>query len=1117
MHYWTHTFKASHNLSDPNPHYVPRPTLVYEIASALANTHAVVICGPGGFGKSQIAKAYAHEGIHLGKYMFTWHINANSDTELKLSYRQLAARFNLDIDKAALPDIIKRVHSCICNDEGLGDWLLVYDDFKNEESIYSLLSEGFPQPRPGTTGHVMITSRWQTWGRIAAVQADVYTDDEAESYVGKLLTAITEHDNQLLCREMGKHPLALSQTVGYILRSKKPVIDFIADFKESKALRLVRNRKHTDDYIDTVDGIVELAMKETDATCPFARVLLEHIAVAAAAPIRLSVLEALTNELQSMNSFTESIKISEELGLLLKITEQGIVKYQMHPLTSQAIYCLNSSCLLNINWMKVLNAFFSQSLTAPNVKRLCEELIPNVEKLCLKDHLCHDLCHNNMTARCAYVTGIRIQELGDYFLSENLFIMSLELYLRKPGTEIRQIALATEALGLSKYYQGHYNNALIIFQESFLLQIKFLSHFEVNFANCVISIASTYSALGKNNLALKLLHFALGILEQHVSKNQQHLATALNNIGNIFTTLGDYNAAIICLSQSHSILEQVFGAGHFKLVPTIVNIGSVKSIMGKFSEAIHLYEKALNIFQNVMGNEHFIIANILNFIGESHISLGNFQIALDTYEKALKIFRKKHLCDHIEVANIYLSIGDVFYKMGKYYEALDYYYRTLAMQINILGTEHASVATTYNNIGIVKKLLGNFDDALNMFSEALTIRRSSFGDKHAKVAVTMGCIGSVYTILGNHDIALKMLEESYAIFIYQYGYNHVDTAKLVGRIGHVHLTTGNLSLALEKYQQAHSILIGVLGKQHVDVLSSSISIGQIYIFQGDFRKALDIGVKTFTATQHTFGNDYIAAIALAIIGRAHCGLKNYTTALDNLIESRRQLTAVLNTESMDIIFVSLWIAQVYNSQGIFKNALEMYEYVKPRLKQPQSYKICLTEMADIYVENLQQFDKGLDLYHELLRFQKEELGANHVQLFVTYQKIAGIYIIQGNYHGYMKTTDEFNRIRTANHDYKPERRNIHVDHCAHTTCSNAMLAHNSFKDIMNMAFEIHGAHQAPTIIFLTHMRDAFRWSGNRMKAIHFAVKLEEVLSEVHGASHFLTVEARSIASSICRQ
>jgi MoxR-like ATPase len=57
---------TQHNLDRRNPLFEARPALVAQITSALDLHRAAVIAGPGGMGKSQLAKHFAHAALDSG-------------------------------------------------------------------------------------------------------------------------------------------------------------------------------------------------------------------------------------------------------------------------------------------------------------------------------------------------------------------------------------------------------------------------------------------------------------------------------------------------------------------------------------------------------------------------------------------------------------------------------------------------------------------------------------------------------------------------------------------------------------------------------------------------------------------------------------------------------------------------------------------------------------------------------------------------------------------------------------------------------------------------------------------------------------------------------------------
>jgi hypothetical protein len=119
-------------------------------------TTTVAITGLGGIGKTQLVLDYLYG--RRNHYPIVWWIRAESNDTLLEDVVNLATP--LGIERREPPDYdadARAVQSYLENDER---WLLVFDNASDPNVVEVLL------PRT-TAGHVVITSRYQDWSRIA--------------------------------------------------------------------------------------------------------------------------------------------------------------------------------------------------------------------------------------------------------------------------------------------------------------------------------------------------------------------------------------------------------------------------------------------------------------------------------------------------------------------------------------------------------------------------------------------------------------------------------------------------------------------------------------------------------------------------------------------------------------------------------------------------------------------------------------------------------------------------------------------------------------------------------------------------------------------------------------
>ncbi len=265
-----------------NPNFTGREELLAGVESALARggqaalTQAIV--GLGGIGKTQLALEYAYR--HAGDYQVIWWVRSEEPTQLAADYAALAGPLDLPekaaSDQSAAIDAVRRWL------ERKAGWLLILDNVPAPEAVLDYLPQG--------GGHVLLTSRDQNWGRVAApVSVPVLPQEEAVALLGKR-TGWTGPEVGVLAEELGQLPLALEQAAAYAAATGCRVTTYLDLFRFRRQALLQRARP-PEGYQGTVTSTWSLAMAEAAAECPAAAGLLTLCAYLAPDGIPLSLVQ----------------------------------------------------------------------------------------------------------------------------------------------------------------------------------------------------------------------------------------------------------------------------------------------------------------------------------------------------------------------------------------------------------------------------------------------------------------------------------------------------------------------------------------------------------------------------------------------------------------------------------------------------------------------------------------------------------------------------------------------------------------------------------------------------------------------------------------------------------
>ncbi|MEV5984784.1 FxSxx-COOH system tetratricopeptide repeat protein [Streptomyces sp. NPDC052051] len=184
---------------------------------------AVVLLGPGGFGKTQLALEYVHR--FAGEYDIVWWVNAAQRVTAREQFAELASRLGLP-DAGDLAATIKAVRREL--DRTIRPWLMVLDGAEDPDRVLDLLPEG--------RGHVLITTYRTDWGAHAeTVTIPVFERQESVAFVGRRTARLSDEQAERLAEAVEDMPLLLDQTATWLdLNPAVPVDAYLRDIRDGR-------------------------------------------------------------------------------------------------------------------------------------------------------------------------------------------------------------------------------------------------------------------------------------------------------------------------------------------------------------------------------------------------------------------------------------------------------------------------------------------------------------------------------------------------------------------------------------------------------------------------------------------------------------------------------------------------------------------------------------------------------------------------------------------------------------------------------------------------------------------------------------------------------------------
>jgi hypothetical protein len=273
-----------------NLNFTGREELLHDLHTKLTSGQPAALTqaikGLGGVGKTQLAVEYAYR--HEEEYQVIWWIRSEEATTLAADYAALAPALALPGETIADQNIVREVVWRWL--EQHQDWLLIFDNADDP----ALLRPYLPQR---AKGHILITSRNQSWGNLASpLSVRVFEPSEACKFLMNRTGQKDEAAATALAEALGHLPLALEQARAYIEETGRSLASYL-DLFQTHRQELLNYHDPAADYPDTVATTWNLAFERVQQSAPAGADLLRLCAFLAPDDIPVSLFVAGTKHL----------------------------------------------------------------------------------------------------------------------------------------------------------------------------------------------------------------------------------------------------------------------------------------------------------------------------------------------------------------------------------------------------------------------------------------------------------------------------------------------------------------------------------------------------------------------------------------------------------------------------------------------------------------------------------------------------------------------------------------------------------------------------------------------------------------------------------------------------
>ncbi|MBX9786661.1 MAG: tetratricopeptide repeat protein [Alphaproteobacteria bacterium] len=647
---------------------LPRPEIIAQINKSFKGEpgiKSVALVGPGGAGKTTLARQYAHQQ----KAQVVWEINAETNGSLLNSFESLGYALCQNEDEKKILKELQLITKPFEKEEKIiffvkerlklcPNWCLIFDNVEK----FSDVQKYFPRDiETWGRGNVIVTTRDST------IQSNKYINhvlnvgelDSKQKF--NLFTKIMEvGDIQSLDQskleeirkflvEIPSFPLDVSIAAYYLKATSIPYHDYLKNLQKNlKDFTDIQEEilKESGDYFNTRYKIITLALQQLIDTHKDFGALLLFISLLDSQNIPKDLLNKYKNDVvvdnfiyhlkkyslitnESMNSLVPSISIHRSTQAISLNYLTNYLKLEQNDQIIKAISCALDGYLANA--------------------------VDEDELLKMKDHC-------------------------ETFLSHSTLL-----------TDVAQ-GVARSGLGAIYFYLGNYKKTQDLLEKN-ITDINETDKIHQSIrARSLAYLGTTYKSLGNYEKAKKSLEKSLEIYRTYLPENHVKVAWILSQIGIIYRERGEYETAQNFIKQGIMLYKQYLPKGHTKIAWSLATLATVYIEQENYEQAQRILEESLIAYRKPVFQNHIRVAWVSEHLAIIYHELGDHTKAKELHEQSLIIYQKYLFDHHIEILRALRHLGNVYNNLGSYEKAEACIKKSLAIAETNFGKEHIDIA-----------------------------------------------------------------------------------------------------------------------------------------------------------------------------------------------------------------------------------------------------------------------------------------------------------------------------------------------------------------------------------------------------------------------------------------
>jgi serine/threonine protein kinase/tetratricopeptide (TPR) repeat protein len=789
-----------------NTNFIGREKELAAIRASLRTSRLlalVALHGLGGVGKTQLALEYAYR--HASDYRLVAWVHAEQAETVAAGYNAIGRALQLP----ATPNEREAIEAVRTWLERNDRWLLIFDNVQDPAAVRPYL------PR-SQTGHMLVTSRHQSWrGLAASLPVNVLPRDEAVDFLLQRTGETDAAQAEALSDELGALPLALEEAAAYIEATGRTIASYLP------LLRVHRGRVlgSPSDPLAAVQTTWELSFREIERWKPASLELLKLCAFFAPDDIPRALLRS------RGDGGPESLRavVGDEVALdecIAALRRYSLVRTEGDALSLHRLVQLATRERISEGdrkqWttaaLSLIEAAYPADSIAGDSSREPGRLLPHASSV-----LAHAGDHESdpqLAARVLRRTGIYLSARGLHDRARERLERALALFERAPEPDVAQIGGTLWELGMVLYALGEPEEARVRLGAALGILPKGTSPAAlILIPQSLIALAWVLRTLGRYEETLATSGRCLQLIEARVGPRHRIVAMSLALMARANWSLNRIGEARANLARAHDVLKTV--EDDLALISgTWYALAQVHFDLGELDAAFDCATRGIAVGEPSYGRDHPLV--VLNVVmqGCVHARRGELAAARRALESALESGRRTCHRLHEDMAAACWELANVHAESGDGESAIRHLRHALAGIKDLCGdTARVEGQTRIAFAGILRRQ-GQPSDAVAECRAGLALIETRFGATHPLRVGGLNMLGWALDEMADRDGAEAAFTEALGIAAEAGMHDSPDYAESLEGLGVLQLARGDRVSAVGSFTRSLRGMKQSVGDEH---------------------------------------------------------------------------------------------------------------------------------------------------------------------------------------------------------------------------------------------------------------------------------------------------------------